>query len=129
MPTPSAPGRGEQPLHTRHDHLGQPFAGFEHDIADKAVTDRHIRLATIKPITFDEPSVVKTFPSLLKQLSSGLDLLIAFDVFDPDVQQGDTWIIDTQRLCRGCSHDCELVKLLGLAVHVRPKVKKQAGAS
>ena len=47
----------EQGLDTRGDHRRQAFAGLEQDIADKTVTDHHIRLAAIQAIALDKTDV------------------------------------------------------------------------
>lgn len=109
-------------------HLRQPFDGFEHDIADKAVADDHVHRALENIVAFHVATEVEGTGA--QQFGGFLDHLIALDDFLADVQQAHGRTIEMiDGLRKRGAHDGELQQMLCRAVDIGPQIEHRGGAT
>ena len=118
--------------HELHDHLRQPFAGLEGDVADEAIAHHDVGRALEDVVALDVADEVEVArgSGRAQQLAGALDLVAALDRLFADVEQAHRRaLFALQHRHQRRPHDGELQQVLCRAVDVGTQVEHGGGAA
>ena len=113
-------------FHPTGDGLGHAFAGLEHHVADKAITDHHVGLAFKEVMTFDIPTEIEI--ALLELREGGTRGVITLLLLCTDAEQSHHRLFAAKNGMRvDAPHHRKFAQHLGVSLDIGSRIDQHKG--